>query len=243
MQQVDRLQAAHHHLEAHDAIRGVPVDQIDALDRDAVDHGLELEHRRALGVPLVHVAEAVRCRARGARRADSARERASHLRREHDRRFERHVVREQIVEPVRVMTGDQPMPAFDQGGLHSLLLPVFSSAGCPSDPGPRTRRARVKRCRSPARSRSGRAARTPARPLAEDESDDGEPSHVDEPQPAGAASGSACRGGAAHWPRAPGSPARRRRAAPLRPRRRARRPITTAAPPDAPPAAARAPRS
>lgn len=45
LDQVDRLERPDQHFELDDAPGGVPLDQVDAVDGDAVDLDLELERR------------------------------------------------------------------------------------------------------------------------------------------------------------------------------------------------------
>ena len=58
MDQVDRLERTDHHLELDDLARRVPLDDVDAVDDDAVDLGLELEHGIGLADDFAHIAEA-----------------------------------------------------------------------------------------------------------------------------------------------------------------------------------------
>ena len=45
---VDRFQRSDHHLEAVDPIFGIPTDDVDAVDRQTSEPGLELQHSRLL---------------------------------------------------------------------------------------------------------------------------------------------------------------------------------------------------
>jgi len=44
----DRLQRSDHHLEAVDSIFGIPIDDVDAIDRQTSESGLELPYSRLL---------------------------------------------------------------------------------------------------------------------------------------------------------------------------------------------------
>ena len=58
MQQVDRLERAHHHLEMRDAAVVGEGDDVDAVDLDALDDVFEFEHRAVFAAPLTGVGEA-----------------------------------------------------------------------------------------------------------------------------------------------------------------------------------------
>src|SRR3979409_1866395 len=58
MQQVDRLERAHHHLEMRDPAIVPARDDIDAVDHDPVDLGFELEHRAGVAAPFADKGEA-----------------------------------------------------------------------------------------------------------------------------------------------------------------------------------------
>ena len=52
MQQVDRLERAHHHLEMRDPAIVPAGDDIDAVEIDPVDLGFELKHRASVIPPF-----------------------------------------------------------------------------------------------------------------------------------------------------------------------------------------------
>src|SRR3954462_1503521 len=58
MQHVDGLERPHHHLEMRDAALAIEADDVDAIDLDAVDHGLEFEHGAVLTLPFADIGEA-----------------------------------------------------------------------------------------------------------------------------------------------------------------------------------------
>ena len=43
---VDRLQRSGHHLEAVDSIFGIPIDDVDTIDRQTSESGLEIQYSR-----------------------------------------------------------------------------------------------------------------------------------------------------------------------------------------------------
>ena len=99
---VDRLQRSDHHLEAVNSVFGIPIDDVDTIDRQTSESGLELQYSRLLTEPATDIAELVaiqHLQRRGQVRPGDC---AANLRRMHDRRFEYHVVGQQLVEQVQV---------------------------------------------------------------------------------------------------------------------------------------------
>jgi hypothetical protein len=110
---VDRPQRSDHDLEAVDPIFGIPTDDVDAVDRQTSEPGLELEHSRLLTEPAPDIAELGVVQ--DLQRRDQVRPRdcTANLRRVRDRRFEYHVVGQQLVEQVQVTAFDYLLPALD----------------------------------------------------------------------------------------------------------------------------------
>src|SRR5690348_6181320 len=57
MQEIDRLQRTHHHLEMRDATILIESDEVDAVHCDAFDLGLEFENGALLVAPLAAIGE------------------------------------------------------------------------------------------------------------------------------------------------------------------------------------------
>ena len=57
MQQVDRLERTHHHLEMRDPAVTIETDDVDAVELDAVDLVLEFEHRAGVVLPFAEIFE------------------------------------------------------------------------------------------------------------------------------------------------------------------------------------------
>ena len=96
MQQVDRLERAHHHLEMRDPAVVAEGDDVDAVDLDALDLVFEFEHRAVVAAPFADIGEA-----RAAQHLFGARQIfegdvAAALRRVHDGAFEHRVGMQQI---------------------------------------------------------------------------------------------------------------------------------------------------
>jgi hypothetical protein len=140
VQDVDRLQRPHHHLEVRDQPRVIPEDEIDAVDPDPVDLAEELQHRRPRAHTALMVSSAVRrvsrtTRARRRRRrvplvaiAEVRRvqhlqrpaqvllhDRLPDLRRVHHRRLEHRILRQDAGQLVRQVLERDVVPAGDGG--------------------------------------------------------------------------------------------------------------------------------
>src|SRR5262249_12569601 len=118
MQQVDGLQWTHHHLEVGNAAILVERDDVDAVEGDSLDHGLELEHGASLASPLAAINEA------GAiQHLQSACEVlkcdvAAALRRVHDRALEHGVRVQQVPERGAVVGLHVGVPFVEAGHCH-----------------------------------------------------------------------------------------------------------------------------
>jgi hypothetical protein len=82
----------------------VPLDHVDAVDADAVDRDLELQHRIALRLQLAHVAEPLVEEHLERRQEIHRRERLADLRRMRDPRMECRRITHQIAGSVRGVT-------------------------------------------------------------------------------------------------------------------------------------------
>jgi len=91
MQQIDRFQGAHHHLEMGDPPVCIEGDDVDAVDPDAVDLFLELQHRAVVAAPFANIAESGAAQHAFRARQILERDLAPALRRVHDRAFEHRV--------------------------------------------------------------------------------------------------------------------------------------------------------
>src|SRR3954469_2093250 len=115
MQHVDCLQRPHHHLEMRDAPLAVEADDADAVDLDAVDHGLEFEHGAALTLPCTDIAEAGTAKLLLSAGEIFEGDVAAALRRVHDRAFEDGVGMEQVPERGAVMRLHEAVPGSEAG--------------------------------------------------------------------------------------------------------------------------------
>src|SRR3954469_1419528 len=115
MQHVDGLERPHHHLEMRDAALAVETDDVDAIDLDAVDHGLEFEHGAALTLPFADIKEAGTAKhLLGAGQIFEG-DVASALRRVHDGAFEDCVGMKQVPERCLVMRLHVAVPGLEAG--------------------------------------------------------------------------------------------------------------------------------
>src|SRR6478736_3933164 len=118
VQQIDRLERAHHHLEMRDEAGLVERDDVDAVELDALDLFFEFEHRAGGAAPFAHISKA-----RAAQHLLRAREIfkgdvAAALRRMHDRTFEHRIGVKQVPQRRAVVGLHVAVPLVEAGQGH-----------------------------------------------------------------------------------------------------------------------------
>ena len=116
MDQVDCLERPDHDLEFDDSSGGIPLNDIDAVDDDAIDLGFKFQHGVGRPVNLAHIAKP-----RIAQYAQRGSEICggqclATLRRVHDGREEHHIVGQKRIEAGRVVRANELVP-----GVNGML--------------------------------------------------------------------------------------------------------------------------
>src|ERR1700680_3076026 len=118
MQQIDRLERTHHHLEMRDLAVSAEGDDIDAVDPDALDFIFEFEHRAGLAAPLADIGEARTAQHLFRTRQIFEGDGAATLRRVHDGTFEHRIRMKQIPQRRSVTGLHVAVPSVEAGHGH-----------------------------------------------------------------------------------------------------------------------------
>src|SRR6185437_2510479 len=118
VEQVHRLERSHHHLEMRDSAIVIEGDDVDAVDRDAVDGLFEFEHRATVASPLPDISEPFAAQDLLGTRQIFEGDLAPALRGVHHGAFEHSVGMKQIPQRGGVMRLDVAVPFVERADGH-----------------------------------------------------------------------------------------------------------------------------
>lgn len=119
---VDRLERADHYLEFGNQACLIPGDEVRAVDTDAIDFGVEFQHRRIGRGPLTDITEFfIADDLRGGSQVFEG-DRLAFLWLEDQRRVKHRVVSDQVEQQVQIVLGNHTMPSVEGVGHPVHLL-------------------------------------------------------------------------------------------------------------------------